>query len=154
MALSLEGEGKSTPAGGNGVDFDLSRVRLNETQKWCYHEGSYGHNPEYGNTHTLTWSKDGRKGEPPYSGDHLKAPSHEQNGTERAPVASVQTFWKIPHQENTRCAVFNGDDWPFAQSTPSGRRAYSNRGIPADGKEKTTTLSVAALFHQFVKKEV
>ena len=154
MALSLEGEGTSTP--GNGVDFDLSRVRLNETQKWCYHEGSYGHNPEYGNTHTLTWSKDGCNGEPPYSGDHLKAPSHEQNGNfERAPVASVQTFWKI-HT--------SGEYQVPKDVSPTGMIGHSHKvrlqgdeltvivAYQLTGKEKTTTLSVAALFQQFVRK--
>ena len=34
--------------------FDLSRVQLTQTQDWCYHEGSYGYNPEYGSTHILT----------------------------------------------------------------------------------------------------
>ena len=29
-------------------------AQLTQTQDWCYHEGSYGHNPEYGATHILT----------------------------------------------------------------------------------------------------
>ncbi len=38
--------------------FDRSRVQLTQTQDWCYHEGSYGHNPEYGATHILTLGTD------------------------------------------------------------------------------------------------
>ncbi len=40
--------------------FDRSRVQLTQTQDWCYHEGSYGHNPEYGATHILTLGTDAR----------------------------------------------------------------------------------------------
>ena len=155
MALSLEGQDtapSSTPS--NGVQFDRSRVRLNETQKWCYHEGSYSHNPEYGNTHTLTWSKDGRIGEPPYSGEHLKV-DHEQNGNfERPPVASVETFWKI-HT--------SGESMVPKDVSPTESIGHSHEvHLQGDeltvivwylrtGKKKTTTLSVAALFQQFVK---
>jgi hypothetical protein len=157
MAQSLEGQSTTpSPTPSNGVQFDLSRVRLNETQKWCYHEGSYGHNPEYGNTHTLTWSKDGRIGEPPYSGDHLKATSQEQNGNfERAPVASVQTFWKIHTSGEDRVPK---DVSPTEAIGHSHKVTLHNDELTVTvayhmmGKEKTTTLSVAALFQQFLKK--
>jgi hypothetical protein len=129
---------------------DLSCVALNETQSWCYHEGSHGHNPEYGNTHTLTRTRNKS-----FNGSHTKV-DYEDNlcGVEKTTVAGVETFWKI-HTA--------GESNVPKEVSATGQIGHSHK-ISLDGdtltvivhyqetqKKKTTILSVTKLYHAFVR---
>ena len=129
--------------------FDLSRVKLNHTQNWCYHEGSHGHNPEYGSTHILTIGDvDGEHTSPsigsgPESGSYF----------DKTPVAGVTTFWEI-HT--------SGEAMVPEDVSPTGSIGHTHQiQLEGDvltvavtdgrsGETTSTTLSAATLYRQFV----
>ena len=67
---------------------DLSRVQLTQTQDWCYHEGSYGYNPEYGSTHILTLAGSA-------DATHTKTDYNDGSNVNKTAEAGVTTFWEI-----------------------------------------------------------
>ena len=58
---------------------------LTETDSWCYHEGSYGHNPEYGSTHTLTLAEQGA--------EHTTTDYDDNGGNVRKSAASAESLF-------------------------------------------------------------
>ena len=117
--------------------FDRSRVQLTQTQDWCYHEGSYGHNPEYGATHILTLGTDYDDGA----------------NVNKSAAAGAITFWRI----STR-----GESYVPKEVSPTGDIGHTHsckmRGdtltvtvnYQETGETKTEELSVAELYRQFV----
>ena len=128
---------------------DLSRVTLNETQRWFYHEGSYGHNPEYGNTHTLTRTKNKS-----FNGSHTEGASDVTGNVEKTTVAGVATFWKI----------HTAGEFNVPKEVSATEKIGHTHEISLDGdlltvivyygktnQKKTTILSVTKLYHAFVR---
>ena len=126
--------------------FDLSRVQLNKTQDWCYHEGSYGHNPEYGATHILTLGTDA---------PHTVTDYDDGANVNKSAAAGAITFWRI----STR-----GESYVPKEVSPTGdighTHSVSKRGdtltvavnYGKTGEKKTERLSVAGLYRQFVAR--
>ena len=124
------------------VPFDLSLVKLSETDSWCYHEGSYGHNPEYGSSHILTYGS---------VTDHTKTDFESGGNFRKSAVPEVQTFWHIQttgecmvpkdvsateHIGHTHSVSLDGD-------TLTVKVNYNEKG-----ESKTTILSVTDLYRQ------
>ena len=127
--------------------FELSRVKLNETQSWCYHEGSHGHNPEYGSTHTLTIAQNGSVAE------HTSVEYQQNSNVNKSPVAGVLTFWEI---HTTGESMVPKEVSPTEEIGHSHRVSLEGDQLRVDvnyqktGEKKTTTLSVATLYQKFV----
>merc|ERR1711939_1078745 len=92
--------------------FDLSRVQLNKTQDWCYHEGSYGHNPEYGETHIVTDYDDGAN-------------------VNKSAAAGAITFWRI----STR-----GESYVPKDVSPTGDIGHTH-SVKKSGDTLTVTVN-------------
>merc|ERR1719271_1630995 len=113
---------------------DLSRVQLTQTQDWCYHEGSYGYNPEYGSTHTKTDYNDG-------------------SNVNKTAEAGVTTFWEIhtsgeadvPEERSPTGAIGHTHSVKLEGDTLTVTVNYAETG-----ETKTQQLSVAELYRQFV----
>merc|ERR1719174_2886321 len=113
---------------------DLSRVQLTQTQDWCYHEGSYGYNPEYGATHTKTDYNDG-------------------SNVNKTAEAGVTTFWEIqtrgqadvPEEPSPTGAIGHTHSVKLEGDTLTVTVNYAETG-----ETKTQQLSVAELYRQFV----
>ena len=124
--------------------FDLSRVQLNKTQDWCYHEGSYGHNPEYGATHILTLGTDA---------PHTVTDYDDGANVNKSAAPGATKFWQIST---------SGQSYVPKEVSPTGdighTHSVSKRGdtltvtvnYGKTGEKKTETLSVAELYRQFV----
>ena len=120
---------------------------LTETDSWCYHEGSYGHNPEYGSTHTLTIAATG--------GEHTKTDYEDAIGNVRKSAASgAQEIWRIhttgqamvPESVSRTGSIGHEHSATLAGDTLTVTVHYGKTG-----NKKTTTLSVAKLHQQFLK---
>ncbi len=125
--------------------FDRSRVQLTQTQDWCYHEGAYGHNPEYGATHILTL------------GSNNTAHTDYDDGANvnKSAAKGAITFWRI----STR-----GESYVPKEVSPTGDIGHTHsckmRGdtltvtvnYGKTGEKKTERLSVAGLYRQFVAR--
>merc|ERR1719198_2138033 len=113
---------------------DLSRVQLTQTQDWCYHEGSYGYNPEYGATHIKTDYNDG-------------------SNVNKTAEAGVTTFWEIytsgqadvPEERSPTGAIGHTHSVKLEGDTLTVTVNYAETG-----ETKTQQLSVAELYRQFV----
>ena len=126
--------------------FDRSRVQLTQTQDWCYHEGSYGHNPEYGATHILTLGTDA---------PHTVTDYDDGANVNKSAAAGAITFWRI----STR-----GESYVPKEVSPTGDIGHTHsckmRGdtltvtvnYGKTGEKKTERLSVAELYRQFVAR--
>ena len=134
------------PAGGADDAF-LSRVKLNETDNWCYHEGSYSHNPEYGSTHTLTAA---RKSD---GGAHTKTDYEDNIGNvRRSEAEGVETFWRIhttgesqvPESVSRTGAIGHSHEVKL-----EGDKLTVTVHYLKEGRSKTTELSVAALWKKY-----
>ena len=127
--------------------FDLARVQLNKTQDWCYHEGSYGHNPEYGATHILTLGSNNTA--------HTTTDYDDGANVNKSAAKGAITFWRI----STR-----GECYVPKEVSPTGdighTHSVSKRGdtltvtvnYGKTGEKKTERLSVAGLYRQFVAR--
>ena len=130
---------------------DLSRVELNETQQWCYHEGSHGHNPEYGNTHTLTRTKNKS-----FVGSHTQVQSKDHCGVEKNKVAGVETFWKIhtSGEMNVPTHVSATERIGHThQITLEGDTLTVIVNYGRTREQRTTILSVAALYREYSSRK-
>ena len=117
--------------------FDLSRVQLNKTQDWCYHEGSYGHNPEYGATHILTLGTDYDDGA----------------NVNKSAAAGAITFWHIHtsgESDVPKAVSLTGDIGHTHSVSLRGDTLTVTVNYGKTGEKKTETLSVAELYRQFV----
>ena len=119
--------------------FDRSRVQLTQTQDWCYHEGSYGHNPEYGATHILTLGTDADDGA----------------NVNKSAAAGAITFWKISTRGESyvpKDVSPTGDIGHTHSVKKSGDTLTVTVNYGKTGEKKTERLSVAGLYRQFVAR--
>ena len=127
--------------------FDLSRVQLNKTQDWCYHEGSYGHNPEYGATHILTIGSNKTA--------HTTTDYDDGANVNKSAAAGAVTFWKISTrgESNVPKDVSPTGDIGHTHSVKkSGDTLTVTVTYGETGKKKTERLSVAELYRHFVAR--
>ena len=124
------------------VPFDLSLVKLSETDGWCYHEGSYGHNPEYGSSHILTYGN---------VTDHTKTDFESGSNFRKSGVLEVQTFWQIqttgesmvPKDISATGQIGHTHSVSLDGDTLTVKVNYNEKG-----ESKTTILSVTDLYRQ------
>ena len=125
---------------------DLSRVQLTQTQDWCYHEGSYGYNPEYGSTHILTLAGSA-------DATHTKTDYNDGSNVNKTAEAGVTTFWEIqtrgqadvPEERSPTGAIGHTHSVKLEGDTLTVTVNYAETG-----ETKTQQLSVAELYRQFV----
>ena len=161
---SLDALAKKADRAGANEAF-LARVTLNEMDSWCYHEGSYGHNPEFGSTHTLSAIHESN-GKPSAraataAAAHTKTDYDDKGGNVRRSEANgATTFWRIhttgeaqvPKDVSPTEAIGHGHEVLLEGDKLSVVVHYYRAG-----KSKTTELSVAALWNEYQsngKKEV
>ncbi len=124
--------------------FDRSRVQLTQTQDWCYHEGSYGHNPEYGATHILTLGTD--------------APHTDYDdgaNVNKSAAAGAITFWRISTRGESyvpKEVSLTGDIGHTHSCKMRGDTLTVTVNYGKTGEKKTERLSVAGLYRQFVAR--
>ena len=126
---------------------DLSRVQLTQTQDWCYHEGSYGYNPEYGSTHILTLAGSA-------DATHTKTDYNDGSNVNKTAEAGVTTFWEIqtrgqadvPEERSPTGAIGHTHSVKLEGDTLTVTVNYAETG-----ETKTQELSVAELYRQFVE---
>mmetsp|Transcript_7119 Transcript_7119/g.19840 ORF Transcript_7119/g.19840 Transcript_7119/m.19840 type:complete len:186 (+) Transcript_7119:91-648(+) len=130
-------------------EFDLARVKLSQTGRWSYMEGSYGGNPEYGETHALTLAAE------PTEGDHTEVRYERGSNVDRTAKETVVTFWEI---------ATTGEAWVPRDVSATGTIGHTHTvSLAGDeltvtvtygetGERRTTKLSVAALYAEFVSQ--
>ena len=119
--------------------FDRSRVQLTQTQDWCYHEGSYGHNPEYGATHILTLGTDYDDGA----------------NVNKSAAAGAITFWHIHtsgESDVPKAVSLTGDIGHTHSVSLRGDTLTVTVTYGETGKKRTEKLSAAELYRQFVAR--
>ena len=150
-AAAKAGAGEAAGAGARAKKADraganeafLARVKLNEMDSWCYHEGSYGHNPEFGSTHTLSSA----------AAAHTKTDYDDKGGNVRRSEANgATTFWRI---HTTGEAQVPKDVSPTEAIGHSHEVSLEGDKLTVvvhyhrAGESKTTELSVAALWNEY-----
>ena len=127
--------------------FDLSRVQLNKTQDWCYHEGSYGHNPEYGETHILTLGSNNTV--------HTTTDYDDGANVNKSAAAGAITFWHIHtsgESDVPKAVSLTGDIGHTHSVSKRGDTLTVTVNYGKTGEKKTERLSVAELHRQFVAR--
>ena len=125
----------------------LSCVRLTQTQSWCYHEGSYGYNPEYGSTHILTLASSA-------NATHTKTDHNDGSNFNKTAAAGVTTFWKIRTSGESQVdspRYPTGSIGHTHSVKLKGDRLTVTVNYQETGETKTEELSVAELYRQFVE---
>lgn len=134
-------------------DAFLSRVKLNETDSWCYHEGSYSHNPEYGSTHTLSHMGGGGCGGALQGEQCHTKTDYEQGGNVRKSAAKgAKTFWRIhtagesqvPKEVSATEAIGHSHEVKL-----EGDKLTVTVRYQETGESKTTELSASALWEEY-----
>merc|ERR1711998_536371 len=105
----------------------LSCVRLTQTQSWCYHEGSYGYNPEYGSTHILTLASSA-------NATHTKTDHNDGSNFNKTAAAGVTTFWKI--RTGGQSTLPDREHRPHLQRQAERRQADRHGQLPRDGGDE------------------
>ena len=127
--------------------FDLSRVQLNKTQDWCYHEGSYGHNPEYGETHILTLGSNNTV--------HTTTDYDDGANVNKSAAAGAITFWHIHtsgESDVPKAVSLTGDIGHTHSVSLRGDTLTVTVTYSETGKKRTEKLSAAELYRQFVAR--
>ena len=124
-------------------------MKLNETDNWCYHEGSYSHNPEFGSTHTLSATRES-------AAAHTKTDYDDKGGNvRRSEAEGATTFWRI---HTTGEAMVPKDVSPTEAIGHSHEVTLVGDTLTVvvqdlrAGRSKTTELSVAALWKAYQRQ--
>ena len=124
-------------------------MKLNETDNWCYHEGSYSHNPEFGSTHTLSATRES-------AAAHTKTDYDDKGGNvRRSEAEGATTFWRI---HTTGEAMVPKDVSPTESIGHSHEVTLVGDTLTVvvqdlrAGSSKTTELSVAALWKAYQRQ--
>ena len=122
-------------------------MQLTQTQDWCYHEGSYGHNPEYGETHILTLGSNNTA--------HTTTDYDDGANVNKSAAAGAITFWHIHtsgESDVPKAVSLTGDIGHTHSVSLRGDTLTVTVNYGKTGEKKTETLSVAELYRQFVAR--